>query len=120
MQRARGWWYITLGVSGMGNMPRAVGTRVPFLGCSEQLVQGPASPRGRVVLPGQALLCQGWGHGDSHHCRVFFPAALPLWSIFFSLASFAANEWAASESALSAWFINYSSYRAITAKKLHY
>lgn len=101
-------------------MPRAAGTRVPFLGCSEQLVQGLAGPRGRVVLPGQALLCQGWGHGDSHHCRVFFSCSSPALEHLFSLASFAANEWAASESALSAWFINYSSYRAITAKKLHY
>lgn len=67
----------------MGHMPRAVGICVPFLGCSEQLVQGPAGPKGRVVPPGQALLCQGWGHGDSYHCWVFFPAALPLWSIFF-------------------------------------
>lgn len=38
----------------------------------------------------------------------------------FPPAGFAANEWAASESALPATLINYSSYRAITAEKLHY
>lgn len=38
----------------------------------------------------------------------------------FPAANFAVDGWAGSESRLDVWFINYSCYRAITAKELHY